>query len=161
MCIRDSTEEGVAAGGVNRQFVAVGGGEIHLSTFGTADPVLLLDLHTLDEVQIIQIVDEAVGILGDGQHPLTLLLADDLAAAALAHAVHDFLIGQNDLAAGAPVDGHGCLVGQTLLEHLQEDPLGPLVVGAVSYTHLTAEIRRSVRSSVCNIRLIGSQSPFF
>ena len=121
-------EEGIAAGGVNRQLVAVGGGEVHLGTFGPADPVLLLDLHTFNIVQIVQIVDETVGVLGDSQHPLALLLADDLTAAALAHAVHDLFVGQDDLAAGAPVDGHGRLVGQALLEHLQEDPLGPLVV---------------------------------
>ena len=96
-----------------------------------ADPVALLDLDPLDIVHIVQIVDQAVGVLGDGQHPLALFLADDLAAAALADALHHFLVGQYTLAAGAPVHGHGCLIGKALLEQLEEDPLGPLVVAGV------------------------------
>ena len=121
-------EEGVAPGGVDRQLVAVGGGEVHLRALGTADPVPLLDFNPVDEVHVLQVVNETVGVLGDGQHPLGFLLADDLAAAALADALHHFLVGQDDFAAGAPVHGHGCLIGQALLEHLEEDPLGPLVV---------------------------------
>ena len=121
-------EEGVAPGGVDRQLVAVGGGEVHLRALGPADPVALLDFDPVDEIHVLQIVDEPVGVLGDGQHPLGFLLADDLAAAALADALHHFLVGQDDLAAGAPVHGHGGLIGQALLEHLEEDPLSPLVV---------------------------------
>ena len=102
---------------------------------GAADPVLLLGLDPLDEVQIVNIVHQALGVLGDGQHPLAFLLAHNLAAAALAHALHHFLVGQDAFTAGAPVHGHGSLVGQALLEHLQEDPLGPLVVLGVGCIH--------------------------
>ena len=129
------TEQRVAPGGVDRQLVAVGGGEVHLGTLAAADPVALLDLDPLDIVHIVQIVDQAVGILGDGQHPLALFLADDLAAAALADALHNFLVGQHALAAGAPVHGHGGLIGQALLEHLQEDPLGPLIIVGIRGVH--------------------------
>ena len=129
------TEQRVAPGGVDRQLVAVGGGEVHLGTLAAADPVTLLDLDPLDIVHVIQIVDQAVGVLGDGQHPLALFLADDLAAAALADALHHFLVGQHALAAGAPVHGHGCLIGKALLEQLEEDPLGPFVVAGVRGVH--------------------------
>ena len=128
-------EQGVAPGGVNGQLIAVSSGEVHLGTFAAADPVALLNLDPLDIVHIVQIVDQTVGILGDGQHPLALFLADDLAAAALADALHNFLVGQHALAAGAPVHGHGCLIGKALLEQLEEDPLGPLVVAGVRGVH--------------------------
>ena len=65
------------------------------------------------------------------EHPLALLLAHDLAAAALADAVDDLFVGEHALAARAPVDGHRGLIGQAVLIHLQEDPLRPLIVGRV------------------------------
>ena len=131
------TKEGVRPGGVDQHVVSRGGMEIDLGACGAADPVLLLGLHALDIVQIVDIVDQTLGVLGDGQHPLALFLPDHLAAAALADTLHHLFVGQDALAAGAPVHGHGGLVGQALFEHLQEDPLGPLVVlgiGGVDYT---------------------------
>ena len=133
-------EEGIAAGGVDHQIVAGGGLEGDLSADAAADPVALLDLDALDKVHIVQIVDQTLGILGDGQHPLALLLADDGGAAALANAVDHLFIGQHAFAAGAPVDGHGGLVGQAMLEHLQEDPLGPLVVVGVGGVHAAVPV---------------------
>ena len=129
------TKDGVHTGGVDGDIVAGVGLEGSIGTVGAADPVLLLHLDALDVIQLIQIVDQAIGVLGDGQHPLALLLTHDLAAAALALTFHHFLVGQTNLAAGAPVDGHGGLVGKTLLIHLQEDPLGPLVVLGVGGVH--------------------------
>ena len=40
----------------------------------------------------------------------------------------DLLVGQHALAGGAPVDGHGGFIGQTVLVELQKNPLSPLVV---------------------------------
>lgn len=40
-------------------------------------------------------------------------------------AVDDLLVGQHSAECWAPVDRHLCLVGQTLLEQLQENPLRP------------------------------------
>ena len=134
-------EQGVGTGGVHGDIGAHVGLECDLGAGGAADPVALLDLHALNIVHVIQIVDEPLGIGGDLQHPLALLLADDLAAAALAHAVDHFLVGQHALAAGAPVDGHGGLIGQTVLEHLQENPLGPLVVIGVGGIHAAIPVK--------------------
>ena len=128
-------EERVGARGEHGDVVGSVGLEGDLAARGAADPVLLLDLDALDEIEIVQIVDQTVGILGDAQHPLALFLADDGRAAALAHAFDDFLVGKTDLAAGAPVDGHGSLVGHAVLEQLQEDPLRPLVVLRIGRVH--------------------------
>ena len=135
-----SSVQSVGTGGVNGDIVAHVGLEGDLRTGGAADPVLLLDLHTLDEVQIVQVVDEAVGILGDAEHPLALFLTDHLAAAALAHTLHHFLIGQDALAAGAPVHGHGGLVCQVVLKELEEYPLGPLVVVGIGGVHAAVPV---------------------
>ena len=106
-----------------------------------ADPVALLGLDALDVIHIVQIVDQALGILRDGEHPLTLLLAHDLAAAALADTVDDLFVGEHALAARAPVDGHGGLIGQTVLIHLQEDPLRPLIVARIGRIDRTVPVK--------------------
>ena len=93
-----------------------------------------------DRIQIVQIVDQTVGIFGNAQHPLGLLLADDRAAAALTHTFHHFFVGQNAFTAGAPVDGHGSFIGQAVLVKLQENPLGPFVVAGVGGVHHTVPI---------------------
>ena len=128
-------EQGVGTGGKDHDVLTGGGLESDLGTGGAADPVLLLQLDALDEVDLIQIVDQALSIGGDLQHPLALLLADDGGAAALTAAVHDLLVGQDALTGGTPVHRHGGLIGQTLLEQLQEDPLSPLVVSGVGGVH--------------------------
>lgn len=106
-----------------------------------ADPVLLLGGNALDVVQTVQAVDQLVGVSGDFEHPLALDLVHHLAAAALAHAVDNFLVCQHTLAAGAPVDVHFLLVGQAMLVQLQEDPLGPLVVLGVSGVDLAIPVK--------------------
>ena len=128
-------EEGVGPGGEDHDIVPGGALEGDFRAGGAADPIALLDLHPLDEVHVVQIVDEPLGVLGDFQHPLGFLLADDGGAAPLAHPLHHFLIGQHALAGGAPVHRHGGLVGQPLFKQLEENPLGPLVVGGVSGVH--------------------------
>ncbi len=121
-------EERIGAGREDRQLVPGRGLEADLRTGGATDPVALLGLDALDIVHIVQIVDQALGILRDAEHPLALLLADDVAAAALALALDHFFVGQDALAACAPVDGHRGLVGKPVFKELQEDPLRPLVV---------------------------------
>ena len=139
-------EQGIRAGGVNGQGVALGGLEVDLSAGGAADPVLLLDLDALDVVNVVQIVDQALCVLGDGEHPLALGLVNDLAAAALADAVDDLFVRQNALAGGAPVYAHFLLVGEALLEQLQEDPLGPLVIARVGGVDLARPVERQAEA---------------
>src|SRR5690606_13115913 len=61
----------------------------------------------------------------------------DRRAAAPAAAVDDLLVGQDGLAALAPVDGRALLVGEALLEHAREEPLVPVVVLDVAGGELT------------------------
>ena len=135
-----SAEQGVAAGGVDGQGVAGSGAEVDLCAVAAADPVLLLGGNALDVIQTVQTVDELVRVGGDLQHPLALDAVDDLAAAALADAVDDFLVCQHALAAGTPVDVHFLLVGEALLVQLQEDPLGPLIILGVGGVDLTVPV---------------------
>ncbi len=124
-------EKRIGAGGINGDIVIGIGLEGDLCAVGAAYPVLLLGLDALDKVKLVEIVDKTVGVLGDAEHPLALLLADNVSAAALALALYDLLVCEDALAARAPVDGHSGLVGEIVLEKLEEYPLGPLVVGGV------------------------------
>ena len=109
-------EQGIGAGGIDDQLIAAGGIKFDLGAGGTADPVDLGGLDALQVVHVGKVIDQALGVGGDLEHPLALYLVDDLAAAALADAVYHFLIGQHALAAGAPVDGHFLLIGQPVLK---------------------------------------------
>ncbi len=135
-------EKGVRPGGIDAEFLPFSGdGEIHLRALGFADPVLLGHFDSLDVVYRIQALEQLIRILCNLQHPLTLHLADHLCPAALADAVHHFLIGQAHLTGSTPVDGHLALVGQTCLEKLQEDPLGPFVIAGVRGIHLPLPVK--------------------
>ena len=133
-------EQGVAPGGVHGQLIAGGGAEVDLGAVAAADPVLLLGDHPVDEVQAVQPVDQLVGVVGDLQHPLALDPVDHLAAAPLADAVDHLFVGQDALAAGAPVDVHLFFIGQAVLVQLEEDPLGPLVVFRVGGVDLPVPV---------------------
>ena len=134
--------ESIGTGGVYQQLVACGGVELDLRAVAPAYPVLLLELHALGIIHEIEIVDQAVGVLGDAEHPLALDPADDLAAAALAHAVDYLFVSKHALAGGAPVDSHLLFIGEVMLEQLQKDPLGPLVIVGVGGVDLAAPVER-------------------
>ena len=133
-------KEGIGPGGEDHDVVPGGGLEGDLRAGGPADPVALLGLHPVDEVHRVQPVDKLLGVGGDFQHPLRFLLADHRRAAPLADALDDLLVGQDALAGGAPVDGHGGLIGQAVLVELKENPLGPLVVGGVGGVHTAVPV---------------------
>ena len=126
-------EQGVRAGGEYVQVVlaAVLPGnrcEADGGALAAADPVGLHRLDLFRPVELVEIAQQTFSVMRDAQHPLAHFLLGHRAAAALAGAVHHLLVGQAALAARTPVDGHGGLVGQAALVHLQEDPLRPAVV---------------------------------
>ncbi len=102
--------------------------KVKLGAFRTTDPVNLLRLDAVDKIQIVQIVNQAVGVFGNRDHPLFFILAYDLRAAAFATAVDNFFVGQADFAGRTPVDGYFVFVGQTFFEEFDKHPLRPFVI---------------------------------
>ena len=91
---------------------------------GAADPVALHRLHALGPVEVVERVEELVGVVGDAVEPLLELAPLDDVAGSFAGAVGEhLLVGEHGLAAGAPV--HRCVlpVGEPRLEQPREDHL--------------------------------------
>ena len=69
-------EQGVGTGGVDLHVLAaVGGGhgEVHGGTVGFADPVALHELDLLGPVDAVEVLYEAMAVLGDAHRPLAQL----------------------------------------------------------------------------------------
>ncbi len=116
-------------------------GEVHLGALGAADPVPLHGLDPLGPVQVVEVGQQLVGVVGDAEEPLHQVPLDDQVARALAGAVgQDLLVGQDRLASRAPVDRCAGPVGQAGLEQLGEDDLVPLDVGRVVAPDLAAPV---------------------
>ena len=91
---------------------------------------------------VVEVVEQAVGVVGDAEEPLLELAHLDLVAAALAAPVDDLLVGQHGLVVGAPLDRRLLAVGQAALEELQEDPLRPAVVARLVGGELARPVDR-------------------
>ena len=111
--------------------------KLHTRTFAAANPVDLGCLDLLDEVGLLKTVDQAVGIIGDLDHPLADAPARGGRSATFAIAIDHLFICQTDLAAWAPVDRHLLFFRQPFFEELDKDPLGPFIVGRVSRIYHT------------------------
>ena len=104
--------------------------EVDVGALGAPDPVALRgdDAVRPGRLQLVQPVEQLLGVVGDLEVPLGQLLLGHLRTTPLAHARDDLLVGQHGLVLGAPVDGAVLAVGQTTLVELQEQPLRPAVV---------------------------------
>ena len=104
-------------------------GKVDLGALGAADPI---GLHLLDALgpagELLQVVEQLLGVLGDLVVPLLKIALLGLGAAAPALALGDLLVGQNGLAGGAPVDRVLLAIDQALFPQLLKDPLTPAVV---------------------------------
>ena len=89
--------------------------EAHLGALGAADPLLLHGLRCSRPVEAFEVLQQAVGVGGDLEHPLAQRDALDRVAAALAEAADDLLVGEHGAERRAPVDGDLVLVGQAAL----------------------------------------------
>jgi hypothetical protein len=120
-------------------------GEAH--ALALADPVFLHQPHLVGPagegglvVADLDMVQQLLGVVGDLQ-----VVAGDLAlfhhgAGAPALAVDHLLVGQHGLVHRVPVHHLGLAVGDALFQHLQEQPLVPLVVLGVAGGDLAAPV---------------------
>ena len=121
--------------------------EVDVGADGAADPVALHpdDLLRPEALELVQVVEQAIGVVGDLEVPLRELLLHDLGAAALAPAVHDLLVGEHGLVVRAPVDRALLAVGQVALVQALEQPLVPAVVlGVARVEDARPVVRRAV-----------------
>ena len=105
-----------------------------LSTFGTTDPVGLHGANTLrPSLQLIQVLQKPLGVVRDAKKPLVQLslLHQCTGAPGTPIGVH-LLVGQHGLVHRIPVHRGVLAVGQAAIEQLNEQPLGPAVVVAVT-----------------------------
>ena len=104
-------EAGVGAGGEHAEAAARSGcprasHDLHLElgALGATDPVALHGHDPLGPVELVEVVEQLLGVVGDLEEPLLEVALLDQVAGALARAVgQDLLVGQHGLAAGAPV----------------------------------------------------------
>ena len=113
-----------------------------LGALRAPDPVLLHRDDVRGPVDRLQVVEQAVGVVGDAEEPLLELAHLHLRAAALAAAVDHLLVRQHRGVLRAPVDRGLLAVGEALLEQAQEDPLRPAVVARLVGAELAVPVDR-------------------
>ena len=124
-----------------RQAVAALDGQVELRALGPADPVALHGLGPFGPLEVVEGLEELVGVLGDAEEPLLeVTLLDDVAGAVTGAVGQHLLVGQHGLTAGTPVDRGQGPVGQAGLPEAQEDELVPLDVGGIVAVDLAAPV---------------------
>ena len=113
-----------------------------LGALGAPDPVALHRLDVRGPLDGVEVVEQAVGVVGDAEEPLLELADLDEVPAALAAPVDDLLVGEDGLVVGAPLDGGLAAIGQAALEELEEDPLRPAVVARLVGPELARPVDR-------------------
>src|SRR4030095_11297340 len=101
--------------------------KLHSRSVRPADPVPLHRQNLLGPLgQVLDPLEQLIGVLGDAEEPLLELTRGYRRAATPALAVHHLLVREHGLTARTPVDRRAPAVRQIALEHLQEQPLIPL-----------------------------------
>ena len=104
-------------------------GERDVDALAPADPVRLHGTHALGPTRHgIQRGEQILGVLRDLQVIHRDLAFLDESPRAPTAAVDDLLVREHGLIDGIPIDLAGLAVGNTLLEHAQEQPLVPAVI---------------------------------
>src|SRR5258708_37980248 len=129
-------------------------GESYLRSLRSAVPVSWQRLDAVWPVEFVQVVEQAVSIGRDPQHPLPHEAALDRFTRFHIFAVLDLFVGQNRALSRAPIDRHLRLVSKAALVEFQKDPLRPAhevwvsggeftapVVGEAEALHLIFKIR--------------------
>src|SRR5215204_2532911 len=115
-------------------FVTVFYGEVDKRTFTAADPIALTFQNFFGPgvFDLFDVGDELLCVFGDAQEPLFQVSFFNRGTTPPADPSRRLFVRQYGLLFWTPVNLRSLLVSQTSLEHLQEEPLVPLViVGAV------------------------------
>jgi hypothetical protein len=125
--------DGVGAGGEDAEGLSLraGDGELDLQAVGAADPVALHRHHALGPVDAVEALEQLVRVGGDAERPLRDLALDDHAAAAPAAPFFHLLVGEHGVAARAEVHLGAAAIDEAPLQHPQEEPLVPAIVGGI------------------------------
>ena len=120
----------IGARGINFQpIVTALQAEGHLHATGFTDPVALHGFHLFrPAIQLVEVVQQFFGIVGNADKPLRNFFTLNHGVAAPAAAVDDLFVSQYGLVMRAPVHRRDFFVGQTLVDQLGEEPLFPAVV---------------------------------
>ncbi len=110
-----------------------GGGRLHVESharaFGAADPVALHREHLVGPLaELPHSLQQLVRVVRDLEEPLLQLTRLDDGSAAPARAVDHLLVRKDGVTARTPVHRGAFAVRELALQHLQEDPLVPVVV---------------------------------
>lgn len=115
--------------------------EIELQALAAADPVVLHRLDALrPALELVEVLQQDIGVIRDLEEPLREVLLVDLVVAAPALAVDDLLIREDRAAGVAPIDRCLLLVGEAALVEELEEPLRPLVVRGVARLDLAVPV---------------------
>ena len=136
-------EQCVGAGGEHLDFsLTPFEPERNLRTGGTAYPVVLHGEHAGGPAlfQLLEVGQKLVGIGRDAEEPLREVLLLHLGVAAPALAVDDLFVGENGVAARAPVLRSLLAVDETLFKALQEKFLFPAIVFGTAGRNLPAPV---------------------
>ena len=115
--------------------------QVELGPLGAADPVALHGLDPVGPLEVVEGVEQLVGVGGDAEEPLLEVALDHQVARALAGPVgQHLLVGQDRLAPRAPVDRGDGPVGQPGLQQLAEDDLVPADVLGIVAVDLAAPV---------------------
>jgi hypothetical protein len=116
--------------------------ELDLGADRAPDPVLLHLERAGRPIDQRQVLQQAIGVGRDLEHPLPHRPPDHREAADLAQPVDDLLVGEHRSERRAPVDRNLGDVRQPALEQLEEDPLRPAVVIGIGGVDLAFPVVR-------------------
>ena len=117
----------------HRQRAVSGAGAVqvkaNLDAARAPDPVALHLPHPLRPfVQLREVVEQLIGVIGDAQEPLRYFPALDARAGTPAKPVNHLFVGEHGLVHRVPVDPRLAAIGQPPVEQPREKPLLPAVI---------------------------------
>ena len=114
--------------------------EIDLRALGAADPVALHRLDRLGPVDVVELGEQLLAVVGDAQEPLRDLAPLHHGAGPPAASVDDLLVGEHRPVDGVPVHLGLPAIRDSLLEQAGEQPLLPPVVPGPAGGELAAPV---------------------